>query len=382
MSLPVTKPSSSSIDPPATGDGLPGYRDQIRNHAAAVADTTASTADTTATADQHRQRTYEERSHNLHQSSTTRSKTDVGPSYKDQMRGALVVETPLAVPLAEATPVTGSRLQLEQQNLELQQELVVRQQQQQQPADSSSNGSCSLSKTQCIGIAVGVALILAAAVTVMAVVCATGNCGGRTPPLVMPTAAPFPSSQQASTPVPTEPIEFLYTQSIIVPNMTTNFDHMQEFGYSPNNSSRMDKMSQIKVFRTDVCLGTNGTCAPTRLVLSLVVTYFLCDGSVFVKTQGAYTDRNPFGTINFRNDTYITRIELSADEKYIIGIKICTTNEGCYGPYGDLPELEPNTTIFEMPNSTIKAFYGYSGSWVDALGVYYEPVALSGLDCS
>jgi hypothetical protein len=156
MSLSGTKSPSSPIDPPATGDVFPGYKDQIRNHAAASASAadTATTADTTtATADQHRQRMPEGSApDNRHQSSTTMSKTDVvGPSYKDQMRGALVATPLAAIPLAKATPVTGSRLQLEQQNLELQQELERQQQPPQPPqppADSSSNGSCSLSKTQ------------------------------------------------------------------------------------------------------------------------------------------------------------------------------------------------------------------------------------------
>jgi hypothetical protein len=352
----LSETKKSSIDPPATGN-VPTFKEQIGSHVAAT-DTTITDTATANDSDQSR---------------NSRFKSDVQsvPSYKDQMRVGQI-RIPSTIPLAEATPLPGShqgsRLELEERNLELQQELERQQQElERQQQELEHQQQRSLIKTKRIRIAVGMALILVAAVTV-AGICASGNCG-RT-------------LQQPLTPAPTvaERNDFLYPQSIIVPNKTVNFDHLQDFGYSPNNFSRMDKISQIQVFRTNVCLDGD-TCKSTRLVLSLVITYFLCDGQVKVKTQGAYTgsDQTPLGTINFRSDTYITRIELSADETYLIGMTICTLNEGCFGPYGDSPELQANMTIFEMSNSTIKAFYGLSGSWVDALGVYYE---LVGFACS
>jgi hypothetical protein len=44
-------------------------------------------------------------------------------------------------------------------------------------------------------------------------------------------------------------------------------------------------------------------------------------------------------------------------------------------------ETAPNI-VLDRNNSVVKAFYGYSGSWVDALGVYFEPVGGSTTSCN
>ncbi len=85
-------------------------------------------------------------------------------------------------------------------------------------------------------------------------------------------------------------------------------------------------------------------------------------------------------SIYLLSGVYITRIELFT-ETYITQMKICTSSGECHGPYGSSFESEP-TTVFEKNNSVIKAFYGYSGSWLDAKGVYYEDAGASTNTCS
>ena len=82
----------------------------------------------------------------------------------------------------------------------------------------------------------------------------------------------------------------------------------------------------------------------------------------------------PAGIINLKSDQYITRIKVLT-ERWPAHVTICIASpeseEECFGPYGDFLETEPNV-VFEQSGSKIHSFFGYSGSWLDRIGVYYE----------
>jgi hypothetical protein len=184
---------------------------------------------------------------------------------------------------------------------------------------------------------------------------------------VSQVSTPSPTQSPTGSPtteMPTKKPASPYLQSIIAPDMTKNFDHLDELGFTAADESNILRISQIKVYTT--------LQQEPEIVLSLVVTYVLRDGTTSTKTHGAYTDRwwsALAATINIKSDQYITRIELLTDQ-YIAHMKICTSNDGCFGPFGRLLDVERNT-IFEQSGHVIHSFYGYSGIWLDALGVYY-----------
>lgn len=174
-----------------------------------------------------------------------------------------------------------------------------------------------------------------------------------------------------------------YWQSEMAPNDPIGggeFSHFEEVGYTPSDESRIHKISQIKVYTSVACVTNNNCSLPTATVLSLVVSYTLKDCSIMTQTNGAYTEegRVPAGTINLRSNQYVTRIEILVEDEFqrIAHMKICTIDEECYCPYGTSLDIEP-THVFQNDHEdggVIHSFYGYSGSWLDNLGVYYETV--------
>ena len=185
------------------------------------------------------------------------------------------------------------------------------------------------------------------------------------------TGAPTHTPSSNPTNLPTCDI-VSYSPSDIAPPGDPNFDHFIDFGYGPDDESNIRNISQIRIYTTVVCVTNNDCSLPTATVISLVTTYVLRDCSTSVKTNGAYTDggRTPAGIVTLRSDQYINRIELFS-ERWITHIKICTTGGECFGPFGTNLEEEPNT-IFEEPGSVIKALFGFSGSWLDRIGVHFE----------
>ena len=155
------------------------------------------------------------------------------------------------------------------------------------------------------------------------------------------------------------------------------FDHLEEYGFMASGESFIDKITQLKVFITEVCATNNDCSLPTALVMTFSVSYAMHDCSINIRSQGAYTDGSftPRATVNFPPSVYLTRIEL--DSEYVT---ICNSLGNCtqVGPYNG---TEP-TMVFERNNSAIKAFYGSSGSWVDAVGVYYETHGQSTSECN
>jgi len=156
------------------------------------------------------------------------------------------------------------------------------------------------------------------------------------------------------------------------------FDHLQSFGYLQSDESRIDKITQLRVYVTNVCATNNDCNLPKAAVLSLAVSYGMNDCSTIEsRTQGAYTDGlyTPRATLNFPRGVYLTRMEFTSEY-----VTICDSTMHCtqIGPYNG---TEPNM-VFEMNNSAIKAFHGMSGSWVDAVGVYYEPYGQSTGHCN
>eukprot|EP00797_Seminavis_robusta_P021674 Sro33_g021340.2 (558) ;mRNA; f:56393-58066 len=195
-------------------------------------------------------------------------------------------------------------------------------------------------------------------------------------PSTNPSSAPStnPSSSSPSmNPTALETVS--YTQSFLAPNRNANpnFNHLERFGATPAGESSIHKISQIQVYATTVCVTNNDCSLPTATVLSLATTYVLTDCTTSRQTNGAYTGdgRSPKGVINLKSNQYITKIEMLTD-RWPIHIRICTSDNECFGPFGSSLDQEPNT-FFESPSgSVIHSFYGYSGSWLDHLGVYYE----------
>jgi hypothetical protein len=197
----------------------------------------------------------------------------------------------------------------------------------------------------------------------------------------------------APTESPTVTEVFYYPKSPVKPEGETNFDHLLFVGYTALDESNIDKITQIQIFTTVACVTNNDCSQPTKTVLSLVFTYLLLNGETKSITNGAYTEdgRVPDHIVNIQSDVFIYGIELLT-ETWVTHLKICTTDGECFGPFGSSLEVEPNVIFSYDNNATvgcvggtnttttttsdgmmvIKAFYGFSGSWVDRLGVYYE----------
>ncbi len=182
---------------------------------------------------------------------------------------------------------------------------------------------------------------------------------------------------QPATASPT-PKPFIYTQSEIAPNSNKTFDHLEFYGFLPTNQSNIDKIRQIRIYTNVIC-PSDDDCPGT--VISLVTTYVLNNCTITPETNGFLVESgNLEEVINLQSDVYVTRIELFT-QRFVTHMRICTSLNECYGPYGSMTDMPP-TTVFEKENSVIKALYGYSGSWLDAMGVYYEDVGVSESTCS
>jgi Jacalin-like lectin domain len=184
------------------------------------------------------------------------------------------------------------------------------------------------------------------------------------------------------TPPPTISPKNSYWRGVMAPNEQVGccfFDHFEQLGFTVTDESNIHKIMQIKVFTTDVCVTDN--CS-TITVPSLVVTYMLKDCSTVTRTIGAYTEEDqgfiPAGIINLMSNEYITRIDVLEEKPSLVAyftiayITICNSNKECFGPFGSSLDAEP-TTVFENElGGVIHSLYGYSGSWLDNLGVYYQ----------
>jgi len=156
-----------------------------------------------------------------------------------------------------------------------------------------------------------------------------------------------------------------YSKSIIVPPTSGGgiFDHFNDFGLGEDSASNIDKISQIQVLVTNVnCCGK---------VISLTTTYILGDGSTYTKTNGQNTNKNLAEIFDFQDTEYILSIEVLW-ESYVSHIKICATSGRCFGPFGHSFDVPANKKFQAPPGAVIKALHGRSGSWLNAIGVYYE----------
>jgi hypothetical protein len=166
-----------------------------------------------------------------------------------------------------------------------------------------------------------------------------------------------------------------YSQSFMAPNRTKNFDHFELFGFTPSDKSQIHKISEIKVYYTDICF-PNSNCSLVTghgIILGLSVTYIQRDCTPFTIAIGEFTDadRTLVTIIILQRDQHITRIELYAEERGVAHMTICTSDDECFGPFGRFTEVEPDT-IFEEPGGVIHSFYGWAGYGLDNFGVYYE----------
>ena len=57
---------------------------------------------------------------------------------------------------------------------------------------------------------------------------------------------------------------------------------------------------------------------------------------------------------------------------YVSHMKICTTSGRCFDPFGHSFGVPANISFQAPPGGVIKALYKRSGSWLNAIGVYYE----------
>ncbi len=189
-----------------------------------------------------------------------------------------------------------------------------------------------------------------------------------------PTNSPTTNPSDMLTASPTGSL-FNYKRSNVYPAYNPNFDHLKEHGFSASSQSMINKIREIQVF---LIVGTKPSHGSLPAIC-LTTTYLLNDCTTLTETNGC-VDRNytADGVIVLENDTYITSIELF-NERYVSDMKICTSSGRCHGWYRS---TTGSTVVFNETDSVIKAFYGFSGLWLDALGVYYEDAGASTNTCS
>ena len=102
-------------------------------------------------------------------------------------------------------------------------------------------------------------------------------------------------------------------------------------------------------------------------VNSIQVTYRLRDGSNYTAPMHGHTGDTEY-SFTLANGEKLNRMEGMVNSGHLIGILTFYSNmDNVYGPYGTTDQ----TKLFSFTATEFIAFFGRSGSRIDAIGVYY-----------
>ena len=123
------------------------------------------------------------------------------------------------------------------------------------------------------------------------------------------------------------------------------------------------------VDHNDNIVGIVGMKIPAgNSVNSIQVTYRLRDGSNYTAPMHSHTGDTEY-SFTLANGEKLTRMEGMVNSGHLIGVlTFCSNMDNVYGPYGTTDQTQ---LLFSFTATEFIAFFGRSGSRIDAIGVYY-----------